>query len=541
MASQSQYLIRNRHSNQWYGRVVIPTLLRDQFNGKREVRRSLQTSNKTIAKRRALEFWLKCQNQFERIKQQDGNSVVHIPKLIKTTDILGRLHEVDLNDPEMEKAVVAQLHKDAAALLDQYKDNPEILNRLLQLSSAPNPQLPAQVQPETTTSFGEAVDLYIDKLNTQGRKGKKLSQRTLLNYQGRLTFWKEVFDKTPIHLVTLKTLSEVQNWLTRLPVNYSKQGFSTDMAVNIAKNPDNKYPPISDKTRAEYLGQLKGILEYAHSCGFTTADQSRHVEIPNTKQIKAVERLPFSDDDLAKIFPKDYGVDFGKKHAALDWDVRYWFPLIALYSGARLEEIGQLKTDDIKTCSDTGIVYMNISDSGISGDGQKKHAKNKNSVRPIPVHSALIKIGFLDYVEKRKGDKKDKSLFKLKRDNQGRLGKGLSNWFSRYEAKKGRNAGHILGYIERRGVESKGVYDTGERWTKTFHSFRHTAIDNLRGKQLDNGQFIREQDIGLVMGHEKGKLETANYGADRSQLQLRKAIIDAIQYESLSIKNITCL
>ena len=24
MASQSQYLIRNRHSNQWYGRVVIP-------------------------------------------------------------------------------------------------------------------------------------------------------------------------------------------------------------------------------------------------------------------------------------------------------------------------------------------------------------------------------------------------------------------------------------------------------------------------------------------------------------------------------------
>jgi len=26
MAAQSQYLIRNRHSNQWYGRVVIPTL-----------------------------------------------------------------------------------------------------------------------------------------------------------------------------------------------------------------------------------------------------------------------------------------------------------------------------------------------------------------------------------------------------------------------------------------------------------------------------------------------------------------------------------
>jgi integrase len=140
----------------------------------------------------------------------------------------------------------------------------------------------------------------------------------------------------------------------------------------------------------------------------------------------------------------------------------------------------------------------------------------------------------LDYVEKRKADKKDKSLFKLKRDNQGRLGKGLSNWFSRFEKHPNGN-GHILGYIERRGVESKGVYDTGERWTKTFHSFRHTAIDNLRGKQLSNGQFIREQDIGLVMGHEKGKLETASYSMDRSQLELRQAVIEAILYDSLSL------
>lgn len=529
MASQSQYLIRNRHSNQWYGRVVIPILLRPLFDGKREVRRSLQTANKTIAKRRALAFWLQCQTNFERV-QQDGNSVVNIPKLIRTTDILGRLHEVDLNDPEMEKAVVKQLHEDAATLLHQYKDNPEILNRLLQLNTAQPPQQ-SQAEPETTVSFAQAVDLYIDKLNTQGRKGKKLSQRTLLNYQGRLIFWKDVFGQVPIHHVTLKTLSEIQNWLTRLPVNYSKQGFSTDKAIKIAKNPDNKYPTISDKTRAEYLGQLKGILEYAHSCGFTTADQSRHVEVPNTKQIKTVERLPFTEDDLAKMFPKDYGVDFGKKHAALDWDVRYWFPLIALFSGARLEEIGQLNTDDIKTCPDTNIIYMNITDSGISGDGKRKHAKNKNSVRPIPVHSTLIELGFLDYVEKRKADKKDKSLFKLKRDNQGRLGKGLSNWFSRFEKRPNGN-GHILGYIERRGIASKGRYETGERWTKTFHSFRHTAIDNLRGKKLDGGQFIREQDIGLVMGHEKGKLETASYGMDRSQLELRQAVIEAIQYQA---------
>ena len=63
-------------------------------------------------------------------------------------------------------------------------------------------------------------------------------------------------------------------------------------------------------------------------------------------------------------------------------------------------------------------------------------------------------------------------------------------------------------------------------------------IDNLRGKQLANGEYIREPDIALVVGHERGKLETASYGQDRMQLTLRKALIDAISYESVKLKEI---
>ena len=109
MASQSQYLIRNRHSNQWYGRVVIPTLLRGQFNGKREVRRSLQTANKTIAKRRALEFWLECQNHFERIQLGEQRSM----RYIETHDALGRKHVFDLDDPKDEEKLAREMHENA--------------------------------------------------------------------------------------------------------------------------------------------------------------------------------------------------------------------------------------------------------------------------------------------------------------------------------------------------------------------------------------------------------------------------------------------
>ena len=43
----TQFLIRNRHCNVWYGRIVIPLKLRKHFNGKRELRESLRTSDRT--------------------------------------------------------------------------------------------------------------------------------------------------------------------------------------------------------------------------------------------------------------------------------------------------------------------------------------------------------------------------------------------------------------------------------------------------------------------------------------------------------------
>jgi hypothetical protein len=99
----------------------------------------------------------------------------------------------------------------------------------------------------------------------------------------------------------MKQLSTIQNWLTRLPSNYSNKGLTTLAAIETAKSADHKHPIISDKTRAEYLGQLKGILEHVHSCSFIASDLSSNIEIPNTKQAKTVEQLPFSNDDIAKI------------------------------------------------------------------------------------------------------------------------------------------------------------------------------------------------------------------------------------------------
>ncbi|MBL4711635.1 MAG: hypothetical protein JKX75_03905 [Gammaproteobacteria bacterium] len=553
--AQGHFLVRNRHQNTWYGRVVVPLALRPLFNHRRELRHSLHTPDKQRAKRLSRLFWVQCQSGFEQLQQQQrrgqpfqdtqefiswlsqdkGQGHNGMAYKVDFVDMLGRRHVIDLDDPEKEEEFARRLQDDAAKLLGEFKDRPDILDRLMNIGKAEFSS-PAN-QPESPTTFHEAVDLYYNKLETQGRKGRKLAFRTLLHYRDKLKFWQKHFGQRQMHTLTLKEIGEIQNWLPCLGANFTKKNYSVEEAVMLARGKSTRLLYISDKSRAEYLGQLRGLLEFSYANGFIASEMARHIEIPNTKLSKAIDRLPFTTNDLQMIFPgSDYGIDFGIHKSGVDRAAKFWFPLLAVFSGARLEELGQLNATDIKTCPETGIVYAAFENEGFAADGHKKHTKNLNSVRPVPIHSTLVEIGFLNYVKERQADTKNGLLFKLTRDKQGRLAKRVANWFARVEQRKTGNP--TLGYIERRGVESKGQNRSRERWSKSFHSFRHTVIDNLRGKKLANGEYIREPDIGLVMGHDRAKLETAAYGVDRSQLELRKAVIEAIEYPDVGFGEI---
>jgi len=65
--AHGHFLVRNRHHNRWYGRVIIPQRLRPLFHQRRELRLSLNTTDKRQAKRLSLAFWLQCQTGFERL------------------------------------------------------------------------------------------------------------------------------------------------------------------------------------------------------------------------------------------------------------------------------------------------------------------------------------------------------------------------------------------------------------------------------------------------------------------------------------------
>ncbi|OYV48219.1 MAG: hypothetical protein B7X10_03390 [Burkholderiales bacterium 21-58-4] len=137
-----------------------------------------------------------------------------------------------------------------------------------------------------------------------------------------------------------------------------------------------------------------------------------------------------------------------KRPRACGGEAIVWVPLIALATGARLEEICQLRVTDLTLDHAHGALLC-ITDEAV---GQT--LKTASSRRIIPIHPDLIRAGLLDYQEA-VGEKGHDWLFpQLEPDHDGRRGGTFGQGFSRYLRSP---SGCCI--LDRRVV---------------FHSFRHT-------------------------------------------------------------------
>ena len=134
---------------------------------------------------------------------------------------------------------------------------------------------------------------------------------------------------------------------------------------------------------------------------------------------------------------------------------------------------------------------MRIDDSR---EGQ--NLKNASSRRILPLHPALLDLGLLQHVESVKATGADRVFPELEAV-RGKLGHAPSKWFGRYKTR--------LGITDPR---------------KTFHSFRHTLIDDLR----DAG--VQDSLIKRIAGHEDGAVTFSIYGS-RSPL---RAMLEALKH-----------
>ena len=385
----------------------------------------------------------------------------------------------------------------------------------------------------TSTPFSQVAAEYLDKYAKQGGTGRPPSPSTLTKKQEKVRFWSGLYGNRPIHEFNRTKIGKVEDFIYNLPANSSKLYKSPADALRAAINGHEHKTINGGKTVVDYLRALGEIFKHAHQRGYIEQNPAAHLlEIKQHSQGRT-EKPPFTNADLMKIFPPTYGSGFhrGGTPDPIKMTARFWIPLLSLFGGGRVEELTQLKVDDMGVCAESGSPYYKITSDGTAHDGLAKSLKNKNSIRLVPVHPRLIEIGFLDFVEERRSsDGENAGLFVLQRGEGERMGKQVSGWFSRKE-KRTRTNGEVYyakGYIESQGVDSKSA--EGEKaWSKSLHTMRHTLINHLlTQKHPTSGEEFTDAQIDQLTGHKKSQSSVHTYTQEGIKvMKLRQAALTA--------------
>lgn len=186
-------------------------------------------------------------------------------------------------------------------------------------------------------------------------------------------------------------------------------------------------------------------------------------------------RDAFTTDDLGTIFAAPW-FKRGKGDITLQGTyrtyspMRYWLPLLGLFTGGgRINELCQLHLDDVRQTQD-GVWYVDINEEAVD-----QKLKSTPSRRRVPLHPALLHLGFDKWHAALVAAGYTRLFPELKLDKEKGYGKAATKWFTTYMA-------------------SLGIPRDGR---KTFHSFRHTYTNAL---PEDTPERIRKQMTGHIRG-----------------------------------------
>ena len=174
-------------------------------------------------------------------------------------------------------------------------------------------------------------------------------------------------------------------------------------------------------------------------------------------------------------------------------DSHKWGMLLAMFTGARLNEICQLDIADVQQDGDTW--FLNITDEG----DDNKRVKSDAGRRKVPLHTELIRLGFLDFVKNRK------TGIRLFRDfsynANGGYGRNLGRWCNE-------------SFLPKLGIKQPGL---------VFHSLRHTVVTRL-------GQAsVPEPIIQCIVGHARSGVTQEVYLREGYTLTQLKEAIDKFE------------
>ncbi|WP_058196408.1 site-specific integrase [Xanthomonas translucens] len=421
----------------------------------RLIKRTLRTKDLTQAHVRAVVLASGYARLFAQLKDQ------RVAKLSKTdADLLiarltsaENLQELTLNRSRSpDGTVTEQWQIDSPKDLKLYRllmeleamdaENARLHHSPVRAQSIPmpaprGPRASAATPAIETMTLGKARDAFLATLKPSSLPKtytiKKTAIEALVAYLG---------PKVKVHAITR---SDLARWYQDM----REKGASTPTLTN----------------KQSYIGGRGGFFEWAMASGhYPRGDNpaSGHVSY-SQREKRSRKKLGFKAYDRAQIQAL-----FAPEALAKLSESARWASLIGLYTGARASEVGQLLIKDV--FEEDGIPCIRVSD-----EGEHQKVKTEVSIRTVPLHPELLKMGFLEWVDEKRRAGQTRVFPAAKATAVNGQGNWITKAFSRHLAEVGKG---------------------WEPAKRGFHSLRKTFIQELQGAGVVSE--LRAQ----IVGHE---------------------------------------
>jgi integrase len=405
---------------------------------------------------------------------------------------------LDANCADYRKVALAVIKAEVRALKDiQARNNGEPIDT------------PKLLEPSVgLIGHGEGLDAAYDGW----LKVKKRSASAEREFKHAISRFKELHGDLAVTQITRRHAREFREALQLIPKRRAgnvKDAALPELVEWASGHPDAER--ISEATVNKLLGGVQAVLVWARDNGMIPEEMPWADPFSNMRlEVPRSTRQSWEPSELQALFGSPVFTQ-GARPKAGRGEAAFWLPLLALYTGARLNELAPLTVRDVKSDEATGLHYFTVIEDLESG----RSVKTEGSVRAVPIHPELIRIGILEFVAHRRAEDGDCArLFPLLTPGpNGGFGEAFSQWFGRYK----RNV----------GITNPD---------SVFHSFRHGFKDALRAAG------VSEDVNDALTGHSGRNAVARGYGAKemlrRFGLPVLHAAVSKATYAGLDLSHL---
>jgi len=461
----------------YYFRLVIPKHLRHSV-GQASIRRSLKTTDIHTAQRRASSLY----RTMKKLLDTESGGIWSAAEdendnALKNTIVVGNLK---ITYPDGRTVECEKIETDPNSERDS--ENLKIALSQLGIDGKQPGTVVERVEPKTKTA--KPLSMYIEKIVNDKRR-EKCSEKYCGALRDAILTFIEIVGDIQADQLDRDCARKYADGFMKLPSNRTKKPrYRAKTVKQLLSMHIPKEDLVSDTTFNNNLQKLSTFalwLKLEKVLSGENPFSGFALDLGKARN----QWCAFTKEEIQKVFdPKTYVYDRNRPS-------HFFVPLITSHCGSRVEEVCCMNKSDVIEVD--GVWCLRLFE-----DADDKSSKNAMSERLVPIHSKLLELGFLKYVETLPNGSK---LFPNLNKTVNGYHSAVSNAFNRY-------------------LEEIGV----KRDKLSLKSFRHSAITELLKLE------IRLEHIREIVGHSVEHDITLGRYAKGVPVEVLKRAVDRLDW-----------